>query len=196
MTRRHHQGVLPEIELFKNSVFQIRLKAYPPPVPLVVSMLVFGFLAYNRETFRESSLTERKKKERVMATDYTICIGTVGQGLWQSPDGGESWVRMRTPFPLESRVRALTRHPTEPHTLFAGADSGLYLSRDNGAAWAHVSAPEPRLNIWSLAVVPTDPETLFAGTSPSAVYRSRDGGHQWEPLALELAEECAIGTPR
>jgi len=131
-----------------------------------------------------------------MATDYTICIGTVGQGLWQSPDGGESWVRMRTPFPLESRVRALTRHPTEPHTLFAGADSGLYLSRDNGAAWAHVSAPEPRLNIWSLAVVPTDPETLFAGTSPSAVYRSRDGGHQWEPLALELAEECAIGTPR
>ena len=42
---------------------------------------------------------------------------------------------------------------------------------------------------------PTDPDTIFAGTSPSAVYRSRDGGHQWEKFPLELAEECAIGTP-
>ena len=42
-----------------------------------------------------------------MAKDYTICIGTVGQGLWHSPDGGETWHRMRQPFPLESRVRAL-----------------------------------------------------------------------------------------
>jgi hypothetical protein len=44
-----------------------------------------GDLAYNREILRESGTTERQK-ERVMADD-TICIGTVGQGLWQSPDG-------------------------------------------------------------------------------------------------------------
>ena len=131
-----------------------------------------------------------------MAKDYTICIGTVGQGLWQSPDGGENWVRMRHPFPLESRVRALAQHPTDPSTIFAGADSGLYRSRDNGTTWERVSAPEPRLNVWSLAIDPTDPDTIFVGTSPSAVYRSRDGGHQWEQLSLELAEACAIGTPR
>src|ERR671910_3205261 len=94
----------------------------------------------NRNTLRESSITERKK-ENVMAKDYTICIGTVGQGLWQSPDGGETWVRMRQPFPLESRVRALALHPTDPRTLFAGADSGLYRSRDNGATWERVSTP-------------------------------------------------------
>lgn len=77
-----------------------------------------------------------------MAKNYTICIGTVGQGLWQSPDGGESWLRMRQPFPLESRVRALALHPTEARTIFAGADSGLYRSRDHGASWERVSAPE------------------------------------------------------
>ena len=131
-----------------------------------------------------------------MAQDYTICIGTVGQGLWQSPDGGETWHRMRQPFPLESRVRALALHPTEAHTLFAGADSGLYRSRDNGASWERVSAPEASLNVWSLALSPADPETVFAGTSPSAVYRSQDGGRHWEQLPLALATECAIGTPR
>jgi photosystem II stability/assembly factor-like uncharacterized protein len=28
------------------------------------------------------------------------------------------------------------------------------------------------------------------------VYRSRDGGQRWEKLAVDLAKECAIGTPR
>jgi hypothetical protein len=49
-----------------------------------------------------------------MIRDYTICVGTVGQGVWQSPDGGNSWNRIRTPFPLESQVRALAVHPQDP----------------------------------------------------------------------------------
>src|SRR4030095_15840450 len=136
------------------------------------------------------------QEESGMAQDYTICIGTGGRGLWHSPDGGETWHRMRQPFPLESRVRALALHPTEAHTLFAGADSGLYRSRDNGASWERVSAPEYHFNMWSLAIDPPAPETIFAGTSPSAVYRSQDGGQHWEQLPLDLAKECAIGTPR
>jgi hypothetical protein len=55
-------------------------------VPMMVSMLVFGLLAYNRETLRESGTTTERQKERAMADD-TICIGIVGQGRWQSPDG-------------------------------------------------------------------------------------------------------------
>ena len=131
-----------------------------------------------------------------MAMDYTICIGTVGQGVWQSPDGGDSWNRMRMPFPLETRVRSLAVHPTEPHTVLAGADSGLYRSTDNGASWERTNDPDQSLNIWSLAVNPSSPDTIFAGTSPSALYRSQDGGHRWDQLSLNLAEECAIGTPR
>src|SRR5262249_2552456 len=74
--------------------------------------------------------------------------------------------------------------------------SGLYCSSDNGASWERVSGPEDVLNVWSLAISPTDPETIFAGTSPSAVYRSQDGGQHWQKLPLDLATECAIGTPR
>jgi photosystem II stability/assembly factor-like uncharacterized protein len=35
---------------------------------------------------------------------------------------------------------------------------------------------------------------LFAGTRPSGIYRSRDGGRQWEKLAADVAEECSIGV--
>src|SRR5205085_5364758 len=48
-----------------------------------------------------------------MATNYSVCLGTVGWGVWHSPDAGESWTRHRAPFPLNSRIQALVAHPTE-----------------------------------------------------------------------------------
>ncbi len=42
-----------------------------------------------------------------MAKNYTILIGTVGQGLNVSADGGESWTPVYQPIWHESNVRAL-----------------------------------------------------------------------------------------
>jgi photosystem II stability/assembly factor-like uncharacterized protein len=131
----------------------------------------------------------------MMATDYSICLGTTGWGVWHSPDAGKSWVRHRAPFPLNSRIQALAVHPTEPHTIFAGGDTGLFVSRDGGAKWARLASQEDVPTIWSLAVDPTDPRILFAGTRPAGVYRSRDGGQRWEQLGVDIAKECSIGTP-
>jgi len=58
-----------------------------------------------------------------MAVDYSICLGTAGWGVWNSPDAGNSWVRHRAPFPLNSRVQALVAHPTQARTIFAGGDT-------------------------------------------------------------------------
>jgi photosystem II stability/assembly factor-like uncharacterized protein len=53
------------------------------------------------------------------------------------------------------------------------------------------------MQTWALAIDPVVPDILFAGTKPPAVFRSRDGGQQWEQLAVELAAECpAVVIPR
>ena len=130
-----------------------------------------------------------------MAADYSICLGTAGWGVWHSPDSGKSWTRHRAPFPLNSRVQALITHPTEPHTVFAGGDSGFFTSHDGGARWERIGVQGDLPTIWSLAIDPVDPNILFAGTRPAAVYRSLDGGRRWEKLAVDIARECAIGTP-
>ncbi len=39
-----------------------------------------------------------------MTGNFTICVGTVGSGAWTSPDGGESWRRVRSGLWGESRV--------------------------------------------------------------------------------------------
>jgi photosystem II stability/assembly factor-like uncharacterized protein len=133
----------------------------------------------------------------VMNNDFTICVGTIGSGIWRSPDGGETWTRVRPSRYPENDVRALAVHPREPHIVYAGTDSGVYRSEDRGARWERLDAPMNALHTWALAIDPAEPETLFAGTQPSAVFRSQDGGQRWAKLALELAEECpAVVIPR
>jgi photosystem II stability/assembly factor-like uncharacterized protein len=130
-----------------------------------------------------------------MARDYNICLGTAGWGVWHSPDAGKSWLRHRAPFPLNSRIQALVAHPTEAQTVFAGGDTGLFVSQNGGAKWERVASQEALPTVWSLAIDPVEPHTLFAGTRPAGVYRSRDGGQRWEKLSVDVARECSIGTP-
>ena len=130
-----------------------------------------------------------------MIKDYSICVGTIGGGLSQSPDGGETWNRIRDPLPTEGNVRALAVYPNNPHRILAGTDSGVYRSDDRGATWHNLDAPTDGIQVWSLAVDPVDPDTIFVGTRPDA-FRSRDGGKSWEQLSLGVTNPCPVGTPR
>ena len=130
-----------------------------------------------------------------MAGQYSIHIGTVGQGLWVCHDGGETWYRGRTDDIGEGTVRSLAVYPDAAERLLAGTDSGLHRSDDNGYHWEKLDSPiEPR-QIWSVAIDPSDTETIFAGTRPGA-FRSRDGGGSWDELPIDVADPCPIGIAR
>lgn len=136
-----------------------------------------------------------------MVKDYTICLGTIGAGVWYSPDSGETWKRsrMKLPFhaePGEIQVRALAVYPQNPHYLLAGSEVGLYRSEDKGAGWEMLESPLDGMQIWSVAVHPADPDIIFAGTKPPDVFRSRDGGKRWEKLSIDIAEQCLAGAPK
>jgi hypothetical protein len=75
-----------------------------------------------------------------MASDYSICLGTAGWGVWHSPDAGKSWIRHRAPFPLNSRIQALVAHPAQARTVLAGGDTGLFVSHNAGRGGS-ASAP-------------------------------------------------------
>jgi photosystem II stability/assembly factor-like uncharacterized protein len=126
-----------------------------------------------------------------MAPDRTrVYAGTVGQSVWRSDDGGESFRRVSAGLFTECEVRALAVHPQQPSRLYLGTDRGCYRSADGGDSWEHLESPMDRTQIWSLAIDPRALETLFAGVCPAALYRSRDGGGSWERLPVEMPERC------
>ncbi len=125
-----------------------------------------------------------------------VYAGTIGQGVWRSTDGGETFRRACAGMFLEADVRALAAHPQNPQVLYAGTNAGIYRTEDGGGRWERLPAPfdpgrgwEAGTSVWSLLVHPRRPDTLFVGTCPAALYRSEDAGASWEPLEAGLVRE-------
>lgn len=112
-----------------------------------------------------------------------IYAGTAGHSAWFSDDLGMSWVHpnSHSGMYLEARVWAFGGHPDLPSVLHAGTDEGVYRWSEVTARWEHLSR-EPG-DVWAIVHDPRDPSILFAGTRPAGLYRSIDGGSEWEKLA-------------
>ncbi|MDE0824141.1 MAG: hypothetical protein OSB07_09305, partial [Dehalococcoidia bacterium] len=90
-----------------------------------------------------------------MAENFTILVGTVGQGMNVSGDSGATWTKIRNPIPSECNIRALRSYPDNPHRIIAGTDGlGLFRSDDNGINWETIDSPIGDQQIWSVAVDP------------------------------------------
>ena len=96
----------------------------------------------------------------------TILVGTIGQGVMRSHDGGETWQRIGIYQGMHSdaMVRMLAHHPRRPEVVYAGTDKGLYCSDDTGASWKRMDSPLDPYAVWAITVDPLNPEILFAGT--------------------------------
>jgi photosystem II stability/assembly factor-like uncharacterized protein len=123
-------------------------------------------------------------------TGPAVFAGTIGQSVWRSRDGGETWQRASRGMFSECDIRAVAVHPRDPRTVYAGTETGLYRSADGGDNWEHVASPMDGMQIWSLAISPRDPDRIFAGTCPANLFRSRDGGRTWQQLEADMPATC------
>ncbi|MGH2586273.1 MAG: WD40/YVTN/BNR-like repeat-containing protein [Dehalococcoidia bacterium] len=83
-------------------------------------------------------------------------------------------------------------------TLFAGADDGLYRSRDGGQTWEGCGLAGRM--VWDVTRAGEDAHALYAVSQPAGLFRSDDGGDSWHEVASLLtvpgAERwCLPGNP-
>ena len=87
--------------------------------------------------------------------------------------------------PEAGTVYCLAADPTQPGTLYAGTDSGVYKSTDGGASWQPSNTGMEVYRVQTIAVDPNSPSTLVAGTiTPDGVesvgiFKSTDAGATW-----------------
>lgn len=128
---------------------------------------------------------------------------TVGDGVYKSMDGGETWEHMG--LEETGRISRIVIHPTNPDIVYVGAlghahapqgERGVYRTMDGGETWEHVLFVDEDTGASSVIMDPNNPRILFAGMwtvlvntwgresggPGSGIYRSADGGTTWTKL--------------
>jgi photosystem II stability/assembly factor-like uncharacterized protein len=148
-----------------------------------------------------------------------IFIAISAAGAFRSDDGGQSWrpvnrglkSQYELPDPdaeVGHCVHRIAMHPSRPDTLFMQKHWDVMRSDDAGASWQEVSGDLPTDFGFPIDVHAHEPETIYVVpiTSDShhfppegklRVYRSRTGGHEWEPLTSGLPQkDCYVNVLR
>src|SRR5205809_514169 len=143
-------------------------------------------------------------------------IGSIGDGIYKSVDGGDNWVNVG--LPESERIAKILVDPTESNTVYAcvpgklWSDSdqrGLYKTTDGGKAWVKVLKGANASTGCSMASLdPQNPKTIYAGMwdfrrqgwtfrsggnapdapSGSGLLKSTDGGASWTDLDANAAK--------
>ena len=124
----------------------------------------------------------------------------IGDGVYRSTDGGESWEHMG--LERTGNSGAILIHPENPDLVYVAAignpfapnpERGVYRSRDGGVTWENVLFVSDSTGAVDLEFAPDDPGTVYAGMwraerkpwtiisggLEGGVYISRDGGDSW-----------------
>jgi photosystem II stability/assembly factor-like uncharacterized protein len=127
-----------------------------------------------------------------------------GAGMFRSEDGGQTW----TQIGLEDsdRIGRVLIDPRDPNRIFVavlgklytpGGGRGIYRSDDGGDTWRQLLEGDELTGFADLAFQPGNPDVLYAaawervrrpwdfseGGEGSAVWKSTDGGDNWERLS-------------
>lgn len=119
-----------------------------------------------------------KRLVAVLIVVTAICWLTVpGLLLLPAPTSGATSTWQKTSLDA-GQVHAILAHPTNPGTVFAGTDRGLFRSTDRGGTWEQYGTGiKATLKVFVLAAA-GDGSRLYAGTSGGA-FQSTDGGATW-----------------
>ncbi|WP_423927150.1 WD40/YVTN/BNR-like repeat-containing protein [Candidatus Palauibacter sp.] len=136
----------------------------------------------------------------------TYYMGTAGGGVWKTADGGISWRNVTDGFVATSSVGAVAVSESDPNVVYVGMGEhsirgvttshgdGVYRSTDAGRTWKHMGLAPTRA-ISRIRIHPDDPDLVyvaaqgspFSPTPERGIYRSEDGGENWE-LVLRVDE--------
>ena len=129
---------------------------------------------------------------------HTFFMGATGGGVWRTDDGGWNWTNITDGFISVGSIGSIRVAASDPNVMYVGTGSadprgnvsigkGMYKSTDGGKTWSLVGL-EKGGQIGRIEIHPQNPDVVYAAVlgNPFApnpergVYRTPDGGKNWE----------------
>ncbi|THH42000.1 VPS10 domain-containing protein [Neolewinella litorea] len=133
-----------------------------------------------------------------------------GDGVYRSNDAGKSWKHLG--LKETQHISRIIIHPTNPDLVYVAAqgqlfgpneERGVYRTTDGGASWERVLYVNDLTGAAELSMDHSNPDVLYAamwehqrfpwqvmsGGPGSGLYKSTDGGENWEEMTEGLPEE-------
>ncbi|MFL6689991.1 MAG: WD40/YVTN/BNR-like repeat-containing protein [Alphaproteobacteria bacterium] len=141
---------------------------------------------------------------------------SIGDGIYKSTDGGETWTNMG--LPQSERITRINVDPRNGNVVYAcvpgklwsdSADRGLYKTVNGGQSWSLVlKGPNLSTGCSSITLNPKNPDEILAGLwdfrrkgwtfrsggdgpnafSGSGLFHSKDGGRSWAPMTAQTSK--------
>ena len=148
-----------------------------------------------------------------------IYVAISAAGVFRSDDAGQTWKPinrgLKSPYELPDPdaevghcVHRIALHPSRPDVLFMQKHWDIMRSDNAGDSWDEVSGNLPSDFGFPIDVHAHEPNTTYVVPIKSdsehfppdgklRVYRSRSGGHEWEPLTKGLPQQdCYVNILR
>ncbi|MFW6206705.1 MAG: VPS10 domain-containing protein, partial [Gemmatimonadota bacterium] len=140
-------------------------------------------------------------------------FGATGGGVWKTVDGGANWFPVGDGQFATPSAGALGQCEADPDVVYAGfgevqlrgnviPGDGVYRTTDGGETWTHLGLDSEtgQQMVGRVRVHPDDCDTAFAAVlgdpfgpnETRGVYRTRDGGENWEQVLFESEQAGAV----
>ncbi len=128
---------------------------------------------------------------RVYVVAHRYRLGDDSPLLYRSDDFGGRWTAISKGLPADMPLYALREDPTDPDTLYLGAERDLYISTDRGASWRSMRLNLPPVAVTDLAV--SHSGDLVVGTRGRSIWVLDDVASV--RAALAAADSALLRAP-
>jgi photosystem II stability/assembly factor-like uncharacterized protein len=145
----------------------------------------------------------------VASDPATYYFGAAGGGVWKTDDAGTTWDNISDDS-FGGSIGAIAVSEWDENVIYVGGGEvtvrgnvshgdGVWKSVDRGATWTHMGLPDSH-HIPRIRIHPKNPDLVYAAVlghlyGPSeerGVYRSKDGGQNWERILFANADAGAV----
>jgi len=136
-------------------------------------------------------------------------FGSTGGGVWRTKDGGQTWENISDGF-FGGSIGAVAVSDYDNNVIYAGGGEktvrgnvsygyGMWKTMDAGKTWEQIGLKNSR-HIGRIRIHPKNPDLVYAAvmgdlyksSDERGVYRSKDGGKNWEKILFANADAGAV----